>query len=188
MRVDSRTLERLVALGQVPALDDCAVPPEFEDLVSNGRVLHALSPTECQAFPHQDTLDGPCGTLDDACALFKALVIIARLRNNRESVGTAISLYHVIERGNETRGRELADWALPRTTNPHIPFGLNNLGAPSWTEFQLQQFARSFEQGVRARRHDEQQAAARNAAEEARRARAVAYQARCAERRSRPDP
>ena len=188
MRVDDATFERLLALGQIPTIDDCVVPPEFADLVSNGQALHALSPGECEAFLDGGALDGPRGTLDNACALFKALVVIARLRNNRESVGTAISLYHAIERRDEVRGRELADWALPRTTNPHIPFSLNNYGARSWSEFQFQQFGRSFEQGVRGRRHEARQAAERKAADEARRARAAAHEARRARHRKTLDP
>ena len=75
----------------------------------------------------------------DVVTLAKGLTLAEKyLREwSSGSVSAVIWVFQEVRRRDIKLSQELADWILPRTTNPYVPFGTQNHGAKSCAEYRL---------------------------------------------------
>jgi hypothetical protein len=111
----------------------------------------------------------------DIVLLAKTLALAEReFQWSGGSVSAVIWVFRVLAERDVRLSEVLADWILPRTTNPYVPFGHSNLGATSMQDYE-----------TRLRRRKERRAAAQQEAEaaaEGRRAQRIAAQHHRAQR------
>ncbi|MDP2662414.1 MAG: hypothetical protein Q8R28_16975 [Dehalococcoidia bacterium] len=108
----------------------------------------------------------------DLIALLKGLVVAERqFRWTGGSVAAVICVFRELQRRDHTLSRELADWILPRTKNPWVPFGGDNLGARSVSEYERSLVIRAKAREARAQEaHGQNEDGQRRREDRARRA------------------
>jgi len=129
-------------------------------------LLKAVKPYDEINRQHWSTWDEITAQMptDDLIALIKGLTI-AENHNNwiGGSVSSVIWTFRELQRRDGKLAMELAEWILPRSYNPYVPFGSHNWGAESLEEY-FEKFrdrerkrARGYMEQIRSEREAEEQ-------------------------------
>ena len=95
-------------------------------------------------------------------ALIKGLTLAERLlRWSGGSVSAVIWTYRELQRCDRNAANKLADWILQKTRNPYVPFGSQNHGAKSFSEYQnsLNKHQDKINKGIQNQKESEKLAA-----------------------------
>jgi len=129
-------IQVLIQIGIADDLNDLTTLQRLEAIAG----FDAINRTSWQEW---DEITRPLQT-DDLVALTKGLTLTEKHhRWIGGSVAAAIWTFRELRRREPTLADELADWILPRTSNPWVPFGSQNHGARSVEEYRNAQQQRN---------------------------------------------
>ena len=121
-------LRRLIKLGLSENLDDPSVLDNYSDLKPYDHINRLNG-------SHWDVVTCNLST-EDLVALIKALAICERDFDwLGGSVSSVIWTFRELEKRDSNVSNSVADWILFRTKNPYVPFGNQNHGATSLSEY-----------------------------------------------------
>jgi len=127
-KIDRKIIEKLIEIGNSPYPDQPEKIPGLID-IKDSDYINRLHWNDWDVV----TIKMP---LDDLVALVKGLALSERYHGWMEgSVSSVIWTFREVERRDIERSNRLADWILPRTRNPYVPFGSTNYGASSLSSY-----------------------------------------------------
>ena len=161
--IDPSILDVLIRAGSMP-------DPEG---LEAARLLNQISTADEINRLHWSTWDHDIQDLstEDLVALIKALTIAERRFSwIGGSVSAVIRTFRQLEHRRPDMADLVADWILPRTSNPYCPFGSINYGAQSMVEYSIKTQERE-----QRRKQSRQRAEAENRTAEERRNKRKVY-------------
>jgi hypothetical protein len=134
--ISSNVLQPLIAIGKSGDPDDTMTAAHLEAIGSFDWINREASSSWAEI-----TREMP---IDDMVALVKGLVLAEDYhRWIGGSVAAAIWVFRELVMRNPALADDVANWILPRTSNPWVPFGSQNHGARSVDEYSTVQQRRS---------------------------------------------
>jgi hypothetical protein len=129
--IDMKLVLKLVEIGHLS--DDISSLMQGQDLL---QILKPQGHLIRHHFSEWDKLTDKL-PISDIIGLAKGLTIMESTFDEwfYGSVSPVIWAFRTVQQKNEEMGNELADWILPRTRNPYVPFGSQNHGARSLAEY-----------------------------------------------------